>query len=318
MRIAITGTGGVGGYYGGLLSQKGQEVIFIARGKHLQAIREKGLRVKSVHGDFLILPAIATDNPAEVGPVDLILFTTKTYDTDIAAQAIKPMIGQDTVVLPLQNGIDAAERIGAYVGMEHMVGGVTWLSAAIEAPGVIGQYSKFRRVVVGEFDGRITARLKTIYKTLQETGIEVEMSDDILKVLWTKFVFISSVSALGSLTRATIGEYREIPETRDVLIETIKEVTAVAQGRGVKLEEDVVEKTLDFIDNATPDMKTSMQRDVEAGRTSELESMIGVVPILGKENKVSTPVMRLAYAVLKPGYLKARKAGSALYSASSC
>jgi 2-dehydropantoate 2-reductase len=304
MRIAIMGPGGVGGYYGGLLSKKGQEVIFIARGAHLQAMREKGLHVKSVHGDFLVSPARATDDPAEVGPVDLILFTTKTYHTDVAAQAIKPMVGQETVVVPLQNGIDAAERIGAYVGREHLVGGVTWLSAAIEAPGVIGQYSQFRRVVLGEFDGKMTARLKMIYETLQATGITVEMSDNILKVLWTKFVFISSASALGSLTRATIGEYRHVPETRDVLTEALREVAAVAQARGVKLEGDLVDKTLEFIDNAAPDMKTSMQRDVEAGRPSELESMIGVVPRLGRQTGVSTPVMRLAYAVLKPGNLK--------------
>ena len=304
MRIAIMGTGGVGGYYGGLLSQQGQEVIFIARGAHLQALRAKGLHVKSVHGDFLVSPAKATDDPAEVGPVDLILFTTKTYHTDVAAQAIKPMVGKETVVVPLQNGIDAAERLGAYVGREHLVGGVTWLSAAIEAPGVIGQYSQFRRVVLGEFDGKMTARLKTIYETLQATGIAVELSADILKVLWTKFVFISSASALGSLTRATIGEYRQVPETREVLTEALREVAAVAQARGVKLEGDLVAKTLEFIDNAAPDMKTSMQRDVEAGRPSELESMIGVVPRLGRQTGVSTPVMRLAYAVLKPGNLK--------------
>jgi 2-dehydropantoate 2-reductase len=306
MRIAIMGAGGVGGYYGGLLSQKGQEVIFIARGAHLQALRDKGLQVKSVHGDFLVSAATASDDPAKVGPVDLILFTTKTYHTDSAAQAMKPMVGKETVVVPLQNGIDAAERIGAAVGKEHLVGGVTWLSAAIEAPGVIGQYSQFRRVVMGEFDGKMTARLKTIYEALQATGIAVELSADILKVLWTKFVFISSISAIGSLTRLTIGEYRQVPETREVLVEALREVTAVAQGRGVQLEGDLVEKTLEFIDNAAPDMKTSMQRDVEAGRLSELESMIGVVPRLGKQSGVSTPVMRLAYAVLQPGNLKAQ------------
>ena len=306
MRIAIMGTGGVGGYYGGLLSQQGQEVIFIARGAHLQAINQKGLYVKSVHSDFLVSPAQATADPAEVGPVDLILFTTKTYHTDVAARAIQPMVGPDTAVMPLQNGIDAAERIGAYVGKEHLVGGVTWISAAIEAPGVIGQYSQFRRVVLGEFNGKITARLQMIYETLQATGITVEMTEDISKVLWTKFVFISSASALGSLTRATIGKYRQVPETREVLTEALREVAAVAQARGVKLEEDLVANTLEFIDNAAPDMKTSMQRDLEAGRLSELESMIGVVPRLGRQAGVSTPVMRLAYAVLKPGNLKAQ------------
>ncbi len=306
MRIAIMGTGGVGGYYGGLLSQSGQEVIFIARGPHLQTMRTQGLQVKSVHGDFLVSPAQATDDPAEVGPVDLILFATKTYHTEAAAQAIKPLIGQETVVVPLQNGVDAAERIGAYVGKEHLVGGVTWLSAAIEAPGVIGQYSRFRRVVLGEFDGKITARLKTISETLQAAGITVELSADISKVLWTKFVFISAISALGSLTRASIGEYRQVPETREVLRAALEEVAAVAQARGVHLERDLVAKTLEFIDNAAPDMKTSMQRDVEAGRPSELESMIGVVPRLGRQAGVPTPVLRLAYAVLKPANLKAQ------------
>ena len=183
MRIAVMGTGGVGGYYGGLLSQQGHEVIFIARGAHLQTIRERGLQIKSIHGDFQVSPARATDNPAEVGEVDLVLFTTKTYQTDAAAKAVKPMVGQETVVLPLQNGIDAAERIGAFGGKEHLLGGATWLSTAIEAPGVIGQYSRFRRVVFGEFDGQVTERLKRIHEVLQATGITVETSADILQVL---------------------------------------------------------------------------------------------------------------------------------------
>ena len=306
MKIAIMGTGGVGGYYGGLLAQKGQDVIFIARGAHLQAIREKGLHVKSVLGDFFVSPANATDDPTEVGPVDLILFTTKTYHTETAARAIKPMIDQETVVISLQNGIDAVELIGGHVGMEYLVGGATWLSAAIEAPGVIGQYSQFRRIVIGEFNGKMTTRLKTIYETLQETGITVELSNNILKVLWTKFVFISSVSAIGSLTRVNFGEFRHVPEARVILTEAIGEVASVAQARGVRLDRDVVDKTLEFIDNSAPSIKPSMQRDVETGRPSELESLIGIVARLGKQNGVSTPVMRLAYAMLKPGDLKAQ------------
>ena len=306
MKIAIMGTGGVGGYYGGLLAQKGQNVIFIARGAHLQAIREKGLQVKSVLGDFFISPANATDDPTEVGPVDLILFTTKTYHTETAAQAIKPMIDQGTVVISLQNGIDAAERIGAHVGMEHLVGGATWLSAAIEAPGVIGQYSQFRRIVLGEFNGKVTTRLKTIYETLQATGITVELSENILKVLWTKFVFIASVSAIGSLTRVNFGEFRHVPEARVILTEAIGEVAAVAQARRVELDRDVVDKMLEFIDNSAASIKPSMQRDVEVGRPSELKSLIGIVARLGEQNGVPTKVMSLAYAMLKPGDLKAR------------
>ena len=305
MRIAIMGTGGVGGYYGALLALTGQhDVAFIARGPHLKAIREKGLQVKSVLGDLLVLPALATDRPAEVGPVDLILFTTKTYHTDEAALLMKPMVSDSTTVVSFQNGVDAAERIGAVVGRERVLGGVTWLSAAVEAPGVIGQYSQFRRIVLGELDGRKTKRLEDISRALQEAGPTVEVTDNIAKVLWTKFVFISSVSAVGSLTRVTFGEYREVPEARAVLKEAIGEVAAVARAGGVELDGDVVEKTLDFLDGSAPTIKPSMQRDVEAGKVNELESMVGVVVKKGEKLGVPTPFMRFAYAMLKPALLK--------------
>jgi 2-dehydropantoate 2-reductase len=306
MRIAIMGTGGVGGYYGGLLAQAGQDVAFIARGAHLAAIRERGLQIKSVFGDFRVSPASATDKPGEIGEVDLVLFTAKTYHTEEAAQLIKPMVGQNTVVISLQNGVDGAERIGPVVGMEHIVGGATWLSAAIEEPGVIGQYSQFRRIVVGEFDGRASVRAQVVCEVLKSTGATVELVDNIAQILWTKFVFIAAISALGALTRVTLGDYRGVLEARMVLTEAINEVVAVAQAKGVTLEPDVMDKTLKFIDETAPGIKPSMQRDIEAGRMSELESMIGVVVRLGTELGVSTPVMRIAYAVLKPGELKAR------------
>jgi 2-dehydropantoate 2-reductase len=307
MKIAIMGTGGVGGYYGGLLAKAGKDVTFIARGAHLQAIRKTGLQVKSVHGNFQVSKAKATDKPADVGPVDLIIFATKTYQTDEAAKAIKPMVGKDTVVVPLQNGVDAADRIGQVVGMDHVLGGATWLSAAIEAPGVIGQYSEFRRIALGEFSGKTTPRLTSVYDLLKETGAAVEVSDNILKVLWTKFVFIASVSAMGSLTRVTFGEYRGVPEARAMLGEAIGEAAAVARARGVKLDADILAKTQAFIDSSAPDIKPSMQRDVEAGKPSELESLIGVVVRMGAEKNVPTPVMRFAYAMLKPGELKAQQ-----------
>ena len=306
MRIAIMGTGGVGGYYGGLLAQAGHEVTFIARGAHLAAIRDQGLQVKSVFGDFRVSPAQATDNPAQVAPVDVVVFTTKTYHTDAAAQLIKPMVGRDTVVISFQNGVDAAERIGQIVGMEHLLGGATWLSAAIEEPGVIGQYSQFRRIVLGELDGRVTPRVRALLEVFQSTGATVEMVPNIEQILWTKFVFISAISALGSLTRVTMGEYRGVREARMVLTEAIKEIVAVAQARGVSLAPDVLTSTLKFIDESAAGIKPSMQRDIEAGRMSELESMIGIVVRLGEKLGMATPVMGLTYAVLKPGEIKAR------------
>jgi 2-dehydropantoate 2-reductase len=304
VKIAIMGTGGVGGYYGALLAKSGHEVTFIARGEHLEAIRKNGLAIKSVLGDFLIRPALATDNPADAGPAEVVIFASKTYHIDDAARAIMPMIGPDTVVIPFQNGVDAADRIGAVIGHEHVAGGVTWLSAAIEAPGVIGQYSQFRRIVIGEFDGRPTARVNAVCEALKGAGATVEQVDNIVQVLWTKFVFISAISALGALTRVTIGEYRSVPETRAVLIDALNETFAVAQAKGVSLEAGLIDKTIEFIDGAPPDMKPSMQRDIESGRRCELESMIGIVVRLGEELHVPTPVMHQTYAAIKPGEVK--------------
>jgi 2-dehydropantoate 2-reductase len=307
MKIAIMGTGGVGGYYGGLLAQSGQDVTFIARGHHLQAIREKGLRIKSVFGDFVVSPIQATDKPSEVGPVDLIIVATKTYHTDDAAQAIKSMVGSETVVMSLQNGVEAANRLGAVVGMEHMIGGTTWLSAAIEAPGIIGQYSQFRRIALGELNGQKTLRIQRIHDALSRSGATIELVEDINKVMWTKYVFIASVTAIGCLTRATFGEYRHVPEARAVLAAAMQEVKAVAQASGIMLDADIIDKTLAFLDGSAPGIKTSMQRDIEAGKVSELESMIGFVVLLGEKLKVPTPVMRFTYAMLKPGQIKAQE-----------
>lgn len=307
MRIAVMGTGGVGGYYGGLLAQAGHAVTFIARGAHLQAIQAIGLQVKSIFGDFQVNPARATDDPAQIGPVDLVLFLTKAYHTDQAAQGIKPLIGPETSVLSLQNGVDAVDRIGAVIGKEHMLAGATWLSSIVEAPGVIKQVSQFRRVVLGELDGQITARAQSVHKAFQDTGITAELSENILKVLWTKFVFISAASSLGSLTRLPMGDYRAVPETRALITGVMNEVKDVARAQGVALDEDVVQKSLEFMDNSAPHIMASMQRDVEAGRRSELESMVGVIGRKGRESDVPTPLADFVYASLLPIELKAQK-----------
>jgi 2-dehydropantoate 2-reductase len=306
MKIAIMGTGGVGGYYGGLLANQGHAVTFIARGAHLQAIQAHGLQVKSIFGDFQVNPARATDDPAQVGPVDLVLFLTKAYHTDQAAQAIKPLIEPETTVMSLQNGIDAVDRIGSVVGREHMLAGATWLSSAVEAPGVIKQVSQFRRVVLGELTGQVTARAQAVHKAFQDTGITAELTENILKVLWTKFVFISAASSLGSLTRLPMGDYRAIPETRAMIASLMNEVKDVARAQAAALDEDVVQKSLDFMDNAAPHIKASMQLDVEAGRRSELESMVGVIGRKGRESGVPTPVADFVYASLLPIELKAQ------------
>jgi 2-dehydropantoate 2-reductase len=306
MKILIMGTGGVGGYYGGLLANQGNEVTFIARGAHLDAIRHEGLKIKSVHGDFIVSPANAMDNPREVGPVDIILFCVKTYNTEEAAESIRPVVGPQTVVMSLQNGIDAVERIGEVAGLEHVLGGATWLSSAVEAPGVIKQISQFRRIVFGELDGKQSTRIQSIYDVLKNAGINVEISDNIQKVLWTKFVFIAAVSGLGSLTRLPMGDFRSVPETRVLLSSIMQEVESVARAQSVTLDADVVQKSLEFMDNAAPHIKPSMQLDVESGHRTELESMIGVIGRKGRKLGVPTPVADFVYASLLPIELKAR------------
>lgn len=305
MKIMIMGSGGVGAYYGGLLAKQGNDVTFIARGAHLEALRTNGLQVKSVHGDFSIVPAQATENPADVGTVDLILFCVKTYATDKAAEAIRPVVGPQTAVMSLQNGVDAAERIGNIIGVEHVLGGMTHLSSAIEAPGVVKQVSQFRRIVLGEFDGTISSRAKSIERVLNEAGIAADVSQNIRKVLWEKLIFISVAGGLGSLTRLPMGEWRKPPETRAMAVSLMKEGEAVARAEGVAVDADIVEKTLAFIDAAAPHIKASMQLDAEAGRQLEVESLIGVIGRKGRKAGIPTPTADMIYAALLPIHLKA-------------
>ncbi len=306
MKIVVMGTGGVGGYFGGLFARKGHQVFFVARGAHLQSILEKGLTVKSVHGDFNISPALAGSDPAEFGIADLVLFCTKTYDTQAAAKMLLPVVGEETMVMSFQNGIDSADRIGAVLGIQHMVGSSTWISSLIESPGVIRQVSQFRRVVIGELDGKRTPRLQNLCTAWHEIGIRAECVEDILKVLWTKFVFISSMSGFGSLTRLAVGDYRSVPETRMMMVKLMEEVEAVARAKGINLDVDVVSQTLAFIDQAAPGLRPSMQADVEASKRMELESMIGVICRLGQQLSIPTPTADMIYALLKPLEFKSK------------
>ncbi|OIO86448.1 MAG: hypothetical protein AUK02_05895 [Anaerolineae bacterium CG2_30_58_95] len=311
MKIAVIGSGSVGGYYGGLLAQQGHAVTFLARGAHLEAIRKNGLQIKSVHGNFTVKPATVVESLAGLGPVDMVLFCIKTYDTERAAESIRPILTPETAVLSLQNGIDAADCVGRVVGMAHMLGAATWIASAIESPGVISQVSAFRRIVLGELDGRITPRAQAIYEALKATGITAELTDNILKVLWTKFVFIAAVSGVGALTRLEMGDYRAVPETRGLLTGIMREVEALARAQSVTLDEDVVEKSLAFIDASAPSIKASMQRDIETGHVSELEAIIGIIGRKGRELGILTPFSDVVYAALIPIDLKARRGASA-------
>jgi 2-dehydropantoate 2-reductase len=306
MRIAIMGTGGVGGYFGGLLAQAGNDVIFIARGEHLAAIRAHGLRVESIHGDFTVRPAQAAADPATVGPVDYVLFATKTHHFDQALDAMRPLIGPATTILPLQNGIDAAERTAAALGGDHVIGGLCQVGSYIAAPGVIKQISQFRRIVAGELDGRITPRVQAIVAALQAAGAAADATADIRKALWTKFIFIAPFSGVGAVARVPAGEIMACAETRGLLEDAMREVAAVAHARGIALDADIVAKTLAFCAAMEPQQTASMQRDVMSGKPSELESMIGVLVRFGVELGVQTPVFQFFYAALLPQERRAR------------
>ncbi len=308
MRIAIMGTGGVGGYFGGLLAKAGNDVTFIARGEHLAAIRARGLRVESVHGNFSVSPTTATDAPEAVGPVDYVLFATKTHHFDQALTTMRPLIGPDTAVLPLQNGIDAAERTAAALGRSHVIGGLCQVGSYIAAPGVIKQISQFRKVVAGELDGQITPRVQAIVTALQAAGATAEATADIHKALWTKFIFIAPFSGVGAVSRAPAGEIMACPETRRLLEDAMGEVEAVARARGIALDASIVAQTMVFCDAMAPQQTASMQRDVMDGKPSELESMIGVMVRFGAELGLPAPIFRFFYAALLPQEIRARRA----------
>ncbi len=298
MKIAIMGSGGVGGYFGGLLARSGHEVAFIARGAHLQALRENGLKVRSVHGDFDIPHVFATDDPLEFGVTDLTICTIKTYDISIITDQLRPLIGPQTALLPLQNGVETPDWLARHFG-ETVLGGAVWVVSTIAEPGVIQQQSQFRRIVFGELDGRDTPRLHAIQAALSNSGATVEISGDIRKVLWTKLLFIASFSGITSVTRAPAGPVMACAESRLLLERAMREVATVAHAKGIHLDPDVVEQNMEFCDKMTPDTTASMQRDVIAGRRLEYDAINGAIVRAGRETGVPTPVHEFFWTCLK-------------------
>ncbi len=298
MKIAIVGSGGVGGYFGGLLAHAGYEVAFLARGEHLKALCANGLKVRSVHGDFDIPHVFATDDPIEIGFTDLTICTVKTYDIDIIADRLRPLIGPQSALLPLQNGVETPDRLAQTFG-SAVLGGAVWVVSAVDEPGVIHQQSQFRRIVFGELDGRESPRLHTIHEVLANCGATVEITSDIRKVLWTKLLFIASFSGISSVTRAPAGPVMACAESRLLLEQAMREVEAVARAKGIHLDADVVEKNMDFCDRMTPDTTPSMQRDVIAGRRLEYDAINGAIVRAGKETGIPTPVHEFFWTCLK-------------------
>ncbi|MBI5032954.1 MAG: 2-dehydropantoate 2-reductase [Chloroflexi bacterium] len=300
MKIAIMATGGLGGYYGALLAKDGHDVTFIARGAHLKVIREHGLTIKSIHGDFAIKPAFATDNPSEVGVVDYILFGVKTYDTVAAAQSMQPMIGEKTTVVNFQNGVDSHEQIAEVIGKEHIIVAPTQVVSNITAPGLIEQKSPFRSSFVGEvYKPGLTPRVQEFTAMLKRTGVDATAVADGRTPLWHKFVFIASIAGLATLARTEPFILFQMPEARAMLRAAMEEVCAVGKAQGVAMDGDIVDRHYNGALNLKPGNKPSMQLDLEQGKQLEIDALSGMVVRLGAEKNVPTPVHQTIYVGLK-------------------
>ena len=262
MRIAVVGAGGVGGGFGAALAKAGAEVTFIARGAHLAAMKRDGLKVQSPRGDTHLVPTQATDNPAEIGTVDIVLFCVKLWDVESAGEAIRPLVGADTAVIPLQNGIDAAERLLPILGRNAVMGGVAQISASIIAPGVIQQVGTFMRMIFGELDGTRGKRAEEFLALCLKAGFDATLSDQIQTELWMKFVLLATNAGITAATRRPIGELRDDADIRPVMVTALWEVFKVGRAKGVPLPADAVEKILVFIGHAPPTMKASMALDL--------------------------------------------------------
>ncbi|HEX3710031.1 MAG TPA: 2-dehydropantoate 2-reductase [Pseudolabrys sp.] len=300
MRIAVMAAGAVGGYYGARMAAAGHDVFFIARGAHRDAMLKDGLRIDSVNGDLHLPKVNVTDDPATVGPVDIVLFAVKLWDTEKAADQARPLLGPKTRVITLQNGVDSYERIAPIVGPERAIAGVTYVVTVIERPGVIKQASKFQSIICGAAGGRADAPLKAFVDAAKAAHIDITLSDNIERDRWHKFIFLSATSGVTAVTRSTMGPILADPDTRALFRSIMAETLAVGRAKGVALDAGFADERMAFADKNVPaGMKASMANDLDRGNRLELDWLAGQVSKLGKELKVPTPVNDTVYAALK-------------------
>ena len=307
MKIAVIGAGGVGGYFGGKLAQAGNEVVFLTRGRALEVIREKGLRVKSYLGDFTVHPKVS-DGPECVSGADLVLFCTKAWQIGELAQKISPFLKEGAMVLPLQNGADNADRLKEVLPKEMVLGGLCKIVSKIESPGVIDHFTFPPEIVFGELDGKLTERAKQLSALFDAAGFKSKLSTDIQRDIWLKFLFIASISAMGSLTRSTLGVIREQPYIREKIRETAREIVRVGRARAIDIREEDIDGAFRMIDDGDYETTMSLQRDMMEGRPSELHNFNGYVVRLGDELGIDTPVNDFIYYSLLPMEQRARRA----------
>jgi 2-dehydropantoate 2-reductase len=299
MRIAIVGSGGVGGYFGGRLAAAGTDVAFLARGAHLEALRARGLRIISPKGDVHIPEVTAESDPSAIGPVDVVFFAVKLYDTVGAVAMLPPLIGPDTIVVPFQNGVESVDTLTRAVGAAHTGGGVSYVSAVISEPGVI-THTAMDQLIFGEIDGRRSARLERLIAACKPAGFQSTLSENITVDIWTKFVRLSVFSGMTAVTRSPLGVIVNDPELLEMLKAAVRESAAVARAKGVNVADGLDEQTAAAYKALPPNSKASMLEDLERGRRIELPWLSGAVVRLGEELGIPTPTHRFINAVLKP------------------
>ena len=309
MRIAIFGAGAVGAYFGGrLIAAKEHDVSLIARGEQLKALQSGGLRIESPTGDARIEPGefLATDDPADVGPADVVFVTVKTWMVSEAAQALSPLIGDNTLVIPLQNGVEGPDQLLASLGERNVAGGTCRLFTTIVEPGFVRHTGPAPTIAIGELGAARTERVELVTGALAAAGVNATVSDDIRSALWQKLLFVGPLGGVGTVTRSAIGPIRSVPEPRRLLHACMNEIAAVAGAAGISLPEGAVETAMRFCDGLPADSTASMQRDIADGRPSELEAQVGVIVRKGIELGVQTPAHDVVYAALLPSELRAR------------
>jgi 2-dehydropantoate 2-reductase len=295
----MMGSGGVGGFFGGRLAHAGYDVSFIARGAHLAAMRKSGLLIENPQQGDIHVPQIrATDDPAQIGKVDLVIVSVKLWDTEFAAREIKPLIGPGTCVVSLQNGVIKDDILRRELGDAAVMGGVAYVATHVPRPGVIHQTGTMQRIVIGEYDGSQSPRAKSLHEALVRAGVNAELSGDVRRAIWEKFVFLVALSAATTTMRMPIGPIRENPRTRAFFRELISENVAVGRACGVALPEDYVENRLAFADRLPADMTSSMHHDLERGSRLEVDWLSGGVVQLGAAKGVATPANRAVCAIL--------------------
>ena len=300
MHIVVFGSGGVGGYFGGRLAHAGEKVTFIARGEHLHAMLANGLNVESINGDFIIQPVIATDDTTQVDEVDSILVCVKTWDITRAAKAIMPMLGPNTFVVPLENGVEAPSQLAEILGREHILGGLCRIASRIASPGHIQHTAIDPSVAFGELDNRPSSRTRKLLQSFEHARVSAEIPPDINVAIWQKFLFISAVSGIGAITRVPFGLFRSLKGTRLMLEEALKECYSIAIVQGIQLPANSVANTLAYIDTLPPTTMASMQRDIIDGHPSELEAQNGALVHMGQMLNIPTPIHAFIYHCLLP------------------